>query len=80
MDQIITWQLTNTTSVDEVETLLIVLAANEILMIYADNCCHVKPKMKNVFGESTEIKLDIFHAIQRITHVMSKKHLLFSPC
>ena len=36
--------------------------------------------MKKVFGASTEIKLDIFHAMQRITRVMSKKHLLFSPC
>ena len=75
--QVIAWQLTNTISLDEVESLLcnlkkrILLAANETLTIYVDNCCHVKAKMKQAFGEYTEVKLDIFHAIQRITRVMS---------
>ena len=86
LGQVITWQLTNTTSLDEVESLLcnlkqrIVLATNETLTVYVDNCCYVKSKIIKMLGESTEIKLDIFHAIQRITRVMYKKHLLFLPC
>ena len=86
LGQVITWQLTNTTSLDEVESLLfdlkqrIALPEDETLIIYVENCCHVKSKLKKVFGASTQIKLDIFHAVQHITHVISKRHLLFSPC
>ena len=84
--EVVTWQFTNSTSIDEVQPLLcslkerIKVSEGTHLTIYVDNCCHVRSKLKSIFGNDTIVKLDIFHAIQRITRVMSKKHLLFFTC
>lgn len=41
--------------------------------IVLDNCCSVKNKFKNIFGDDVVIKLDIFHAIQRIIVQIPKR-------
>ena len=84
--QVVTWQLTNSTSFSEVTPLLcalhdrIDLPKDEMLTVYVDNCCHVKAKITEMFGSRTVVKLDIFHAVQRITKAMSKRHSLYHVC
>ena len=45
-----------------------------------DNCCNIKGKLSEVFGDNAKLKLDLFHAIQRIGKKMPKRHPLFSLC
>lgn len=81
--QVLTWQLTNSTSLDEVTPLLNHLKDRmqcNILTIYVDNCCHVRQKLQQIFGNNTVIKLDIFHAVQRVTRALPKRHTLFYQC
>lgn len=84
--QVLAWQLTNSTSLSEVLPLLhelkerIDLPANMKLTIYVDNCCQVRKKLHEVFGNDTLVKLDVFHAVQRITRAMSKRHAFFHSC
>ena len=83
LGQVVTWQLTNSTSFDEVSLLLhdlknrIDLPEGRHLTIYVDNCCQVKKKLQKVFGIDIAVKLDLFHAVQQITRSMSKRHALF---
>ena len=52
----------------------------EKFTIYVDNCCQIQAKLKAIFGNEIIVKLDLFHAVQRVTRVLSKKHILFLPC
>ena len=45
--------------------------------IYTDECCKIENKLLEIFP-SAEVKLDLFHAIARLTKHMSKKHPLYS--
>jgi hypothetical protein len=82
--QVVGWQFTSTTSLDEVSTLLVHIKSraqeDTPLQIFVDNCCTVRRKLQNIFGENTAIKLDVFHAIQRITRKIPKRHPLFNHC
>ena len=86
LGQVVTWQLTNSTSFDEVSLLLhdlknrIDLPEGRHLTIYVDNCCQVRKKLQQVFGIDIAVKLDLFHAVQRITRSMSKRHAFFYAC
>ena len=77
-----TLQFTNSTSIDEVHLLLCSLkertkvSEDSHLTIYVDNCCLIRSKLKLIFGNDTIVKLDVFHAVQRVTRAMSKRHLL----
>ena len=46
----------------------------EELVIIADNCCTIKGKLVEVFGSGVCVKLDLFHAVQRITKKLPKQH------
>ena len=71
--QVVTWQLTKATSLDQVQTVLRDVfdrSSNQkqtIEVIYVDDCCKVRNKLKAIFGGEVQIKLDLFHAVQRIT-------------
>ena len=41
--------------------------------ICVDNCCKVRKKLQAIFGDKVEVKLDIFHAVKRITRTLSKR-------
>lgn len=43
------------------------------LFIFVDNCCNVRLILNSVFPNS-KVKLDLFHAVQRLTKHVSKKH------
>lgn len=77
--QVITWQLTKGTSFEKIRTCLtdVKLRLNNrghaISNFYIDNCCMWSKKLKDVFGENLKVKLDLFHAVQRITKTIPKR-------
>lgn len=48
--------------------------------MYIDECCKLRKKVESVFGPSTAVKLDLFHAVQRVTRTFHKRHSLFHQC
>ena len=66
--QVLTWQLTSSTSLDEVRPVLESLAQRfkkqgvTIPLVLVDNCCHIRKKIKNIFGGEVCVCLDLFHA------------------
>ena len=82
--RVLSWQFTNSTSFDVVEAILRNLhsrhGAGVIKEIFIDNCCQWRNKLQSVFGNETKVYLDLFHAVQRITRVLSKKHPLYAKC
>jgi len=76
--QVLTWQLTKGTSFAEVTVLLKHLAERpnqQLKTVYVDDCCKLRKKISNLFGPNVSVKLDLFHAIQRITKTIPKKHV-----
>ena len=51
--------------------------AMALKMVIIDNCCMWRRKLKGAFGEDVEVKLDLFHAVKRVTTALSKKHVYF---
>ena len=82
--QILSWQLVPDTSYDTVWKMMTEIKerldaqSKTLREIYVDDCCKVRNKLQHIFGETVLIKLDLFHAIQRITKKVSKRHSLFS--
>lgn len=83
LGQVVTWQLTKSTSLDEVSNFLASLKTRmEIpegkhLLVLTDNCCNDKRKVEDIFGNDITIKLDLFHAVQRILKAVAKRHPSF---
>ena len=83
---VVAWQFTKTTSLEEVKPLLLSLTKrielpdNESLTVYVDNCCQVRRKIQDIFGHDVVVKLDLFHAVQRVSRAMRKQHTLYLPC
>ena len=42
--------------------------------VIVDNCCQWAAKLREVFGPTVHIKLDLFHAVQRLTKAMCHQH------
>lgn len=84
--QVIAWQLTKSTSIDEVHNLLqnvagrLHLESSTLFPIYVDNCCLLRQKLLHSIGPNIVIKLDLFHAVQRITKTLPKRHPFFHQC
>ena len=75
--QVLAWQLTKGTSFEKVRSLLENLCERgksdlTSTNFYIDNCCAWKNKLKKVFGDNVEVKLDLFHAVQRVTKTIPK--------
>ena len=81
--EVVAWQLTNSTSLDEVEQTLSKVRERvdegNGITLYVDNCCQVRRKLRQIFGTHV-VKLDVFHAVQRITRAISKKHTFYYEC
>ena len=77
-------QFTNSTSFSVVEKLLSNIqsrhGAGVIKEIFIDNCCQWRNKLQSIFGNETKVYLDLFHAVQRVSRVLSKKNPLYSKC
>ena len=84
--QVITWQLTSGTSLDQVQKVLrdVLERSKEqkqaVETIYVDDCCKVRNKLKAIFGDTVQVKLDLFHAVQCVTRTLPKSHSLFHQC
>ncbi len=70
--EIVAWHLTKSSAFDEMKDLLVDLKQRhtdkglDIHMIILDDCCKMRRLYQGVFGFETEIKLDVFHACQRV--------------
>ena len=75
---VLTWRLCKGTKFQAVEDLLQNLKKRldaqqqAIDFIVLDNCCHWRNKLDNIFP-SVEVKLDTFHALQRIVKKIAKR-------
>jgi hypothetical protein len=49
-------------------------------LIILVNCCSIRGKLIEVFGANITIKLDLFHAVQRVTKKMPKRHPFYYMC
>ena len=83
---ILDWQFTHSTSLDEITRLIsgiqyrIHMQGKTTRMVIVDNCCTSRCKLQSILGNQTEVKLDLFHASNRITRHMSRKHPMFYQC
>ena len=81
------WELTNSTLQDEIEPVLnevkFNLKNNQFSYIYTDICCAFKKVYEQCFS-GVPIKLDLFHATERITKTLpdkiSQEAIDFPPC
>ena len=84
--KILSWKFTKGTSFQQVEDVLTgigrraYMQGNAIKTIYIDNCCQWRNKLQRLLGNELQVKLDVFHAIQRITKKISKRHPFYSHC
>ncbi len=84
--RIVSWKFTKSGSFNEVRPILVALAdrsnAQETVVnsVFIDNCCQWRGKLQEVFGTTCKVKLDIFHAIQRVVKKIPKKHSFHSQC
>ena len=84
--QVVSWQLTKGTGFAQIEHSLHTLFVRSqqqncpVTTVYVDDCCKLRNKIRSVFGQETTIKLDIFHAVQRLTNTISKKNDQFQKC
>lgn len=83
LGQVVTWQLTKSTSLDEVSHTLVSLKNrieipdDDHLLVLTDNCCKDKCKVAQILGSNVIVKLDLFHAVQRILKAVAKRHPSF---
>ena len=47
---------------------------------HIDNCCSLPHKLQSVFGSQLVVLLDTFHAVQRITSKLPKRHPYHHEC
>lgn len=72
--EVIGWRLTRTRSFEEIRSLLAELKeklSTELKRVVVDDCCKVRALYQSVFP-GVEVKLDIFHAMQRVTKAIPK--------
>ncbi len=83
--EVLYWQLTKGTAFSTVQDGLkslndrIIGHKKLVEIILIDNCCTWRKKLVEMFGEQTQIKLDLFHAVKRVSSAASKKHPAFHP-
>ena len=70
--QIIGWRLTTSTSFEEIRSLLQELKQEiDVTRVIVDDCCKVGSLYQSVFPD-VEVKLDLFHAVQRVMKTIPK--------
>ena len=75
--EVVDWRLTRTTGHTEIKDLLAkVKSRTETTLAYIiiDDCCKEKNLYETVFGMEVEVKLDLFHAVQRIVRELPDKN------
>ena len=83
---VVTWKMTKTLTFDEIENHLTCLQTRlqqhgrVVQEFYVDICCSWRKKLTTIFGQQLKVYLDIFHAVQRISRKLPKKHPYHSQC
>jgi hypothetical protein len=86
LGEVMTWKLTKRLTFDEIENSMqalhdrLCVQGTVVESFYIDNCCSWKNKLTAVFGPQLNVYLDLFHAVQRISCKISKKHPLYHQC
>ena len=84
--EVLTWKFTKNLKFSSVEDQMnglqqrLISQGKTVTEFYIDNCCAWRNKLQDVFGSNLKVLLDIFHAIQRVTNKMSKRHPLNMVC
>ena len=82
----LTWKATKTLSFDSVCEQLTSLKlrlsqqGKVVEEFIIDNCCSWRQKLQSIFGRDMKVSLDLFHAVQRISSKLSKRHSFHGPC
>ncbi|KAJ7373400.1 hypothetical protein OS493_012993 [Desmophyllum pertusum] len=83
---VLSWQLTKGTAFDNIRDLLNNLKGrfdqqnNNVKLCIIDNCCAWRGKLQDVFGSEMLVKLDLFHAVQRVVKCIPKRHPFAYRC
>ena len=84
--QVVTWKMTKGIAMEHVEDIMHALCRRlqsqgvTLQEFYVDNCCSFRPKLQRIFGSQLKVHLDIFHAVQRITKKIPKRHPFHLEC
>ena len=84
--QVVTWKMTKGLAVDDVEDILhrlqnrLQVQGVQLEEFYVDNCCSLRRKLQAIFGQQLKVFLDVFHALQRVTKKIPKRHPYHTEC
>lgn len=84
--EVLSWKLTKRLSFEHIEDVLLALQqrfikqGKQLEEFYIDNCCSFRNKLQKVFGTQLSVFLDIFHAVQRISKKIPKRHPYYHEC
>ena len=85
--EVLTWKFTKNLKFSSVEDQMnglqqrLISQGKTVTEFYSDNCCCTwRNILQDVFSSNLKVLLDIFHAIQRVTNKMSKRHPLNMVC
>ena len=74
--EVMGWRLTKTTGHSEVKDLLENIKERidcSLTYVIVDDCCKEKKLYQSIFGDSVKVKLDLFHAVQRVVRELPEK-------
>lgn len=80
--EVLAWRLTKSTAFSEIKDILIdikrrlELSDSKLDVICVDDYCHVRNKYNSIFTD-VEVKLDLFHACQRVVRTVSPTNPLY---
>lgn len=84
--QVVTWRLTKSLTFDNIQVQLLFLCerlqsqGRTLTEFFIDYCCSWRKKLQQVFGPQLTVKLDVFHAVKRISDKIPKRHPLRIEC
>ena len=84
--QVLSWKLTKTLTFDDIQGCLLALQeglekhGEQVEQFFLDTCCSLRSKLQSMFGSQLKVYLDIFHAVQRITKKLPKRHPYHQDC
>ena len=84
--EVMSWKLVKDVSFDSVASVLADLnrrlgrKQRQVSHFIVDNCCQWRNKLQSIFGNHLIVKLDVFHAIQRVSKKIPKRHHYHSQC
>lgn len=84
--EVLTWKFVKDLQFSSVENQMknlqqrLLKHGKQITEFYIDNCCIWRKKLQDVFGSHLTVLLDIFHAVQRISSKISKRHPFSFQC